>query len=262
MKGVEIMENAVLTEEMVRQSELEKLEVEAKSLEVIDDVTSKAAQLVVSKCRKMELELEAEKEEKTRPLLTELNSTRKPYIKAIDFLEVVRKEMDRRDGDYQMKLRQERAEKQRKEIEDYNRKQADLAKKAEDERQAAAAARAAGDEKSAVKLEGKAEKAELKAATMEGPAVLPTVQNTVKLDDGTSLSRRPVKELVLPGRDLSKGKLPCDDAIFNDIDLNQYKGQLFWDVSKLNKAMNAGMKMPKPFQVVERLSGSTVRGAK
>lgn len=256
------METAVISEEMVRQTELEQLETEAKELAVIDDATSKAAQLVISKCRQMERELETEKEEKTRPLLTQLDQTRTPYMKAMKFIEAIRKELDRRDGVYVLKLRQERAEQQRKEIEDYNRKQAELAQKSENERQAAAAARAAGDEKGAVKLEGKAEKAELKAATMEGPAVLPTVPTTVKLEDGSSLSRRTVKELVLPGRDLTKGKLSCDDSIFNDIDLNQYKGQLFWDVSKLNKAMNAGMKMPKPFQVVEGLSGSTVRGAK
>lgn len=235
----------VLTEDAPLQHKLATLESEAKDLQVTDDVTRQSADIVIGKLKQAEKEIEQEKEQKTRPLLTELESTRTPFIKALSFVQAIRKELEQRLGTYLANKRKEEQVLQQKAIEDANRKQAELDAKAEADRKAAEALRAAGQTKEADKLDARAEKIEQKAATVVPTIIQATARTTDLGDSKATTQEKP--DWILTGRDKTE-KLYADDQVFAGLDWENYRRWFVLDPTKVNKAVQAGEKLPPPFQ--------------
>lgn len=230
------------------------LEREAAALQVINDTTRVAADIVVGKLKDAEKEIEDEKEALCRPLLTELEEKRSPRLKAVKLLESIRRALEQRVGQYVAKKQQEEIEAQRLLLAEAARVQADAEAKAEAARQAAAAAAASGDTVTATKLEAKAEKLELKAATTVVP-VVETTSRTTSLGDGASLTNKSKPDWELIGRDKTE-KLHADDPLFAPLDWVKFRRFFVLDQVRVNQAVAAGEKLPIPFKMTVKY-GST-----
>lgn len=221
------------------EDQLATFERESLAVDVRDDVTETAALQIVTKCRANRKELDEERKALTDPLREKIERIAAPFKKSIAFFEQIEREMERRVGLYRAERARVAAEQQRKALADAAAKKAEEEAKAQAAREEAELARASGDEKAAVKLEAKAEKAELAAATVVAP-VVPQQAKTVDLGNGTKATFRPLKDWAL------ESGLPRDESYYRDDPrLKTVPDEFFiLDAAKIGKVIRAGGKVP------------------
>lgn len=210
---------------------------EAQQLRPTDEQSANGAKLFIAKCRDAEKSLDAERKTKTDPLRAQIDAVAAPYKLAIEAFQALREEVTQRLGAYEAKAEAARLELQRKVIEESDRLKAKKELEEKQAREAADAARESGDLLGALKLDAKADKAALAAATAT-PIVVAAPPKTVTFGDGTSVTARKGKEWFYENGVQKGGKYHRDDKRF-DVD------DEYWllDEAKIGQVIRSGGKV-------------------
>lgn len=223
------------------QQALAAFEEKAAVLTPTDEKTDEQCLLFISECKAAEKRLDARREELVRPHLDKQREINGAYKPVIDAFNTLWKTMDQRRSDYLKKKQQEIDEANRKAIADAEQARLIEEKKAEEARAAAASARESGDEKTAIKLELKADKAETKAM-MTAP-VLTTVSSPTaarSLGNGTKMGTRKTTDWLFTNGMPKDGDYYQDDPRVKDIPARYF----ILDLTKLGKDAKNGVPIP------------------
>jgi hypothetical protein len=231
---------------------------EANALVVADDLTLKQAGELLGRLTEAADKNEQIRDGLVRPLNAQVSQINAVLIPVTNSLKRAVATLNYKMVKYRERLAAALAEKQRKLIEDANRKKAEADARAEALRLQAEAARKQGQEQAAIKLEGRAEKAEMQAATIT-PAVVESVKKTETLLDGSKVTFRESKTWALTGYDKSQ-KLYADNPLLDKCDLAFFRQFCIVDPVRLNSAAKSG-RVPEPFRIVSE-SKSQVRQAR
>lgn len=218
--------------------DLVPFEQEARQLVPSDSQSAQAAMLFIARCREAEKSLDTERKTKTDPLRAEIDTITEPYKLAIQAFQALRGEVSQRLATYEAKAEQLRLEAQRKALADADflrvKKEQEEAKARED----ADAARESGDLLGALKLDAKADKAALVAATVT-PMVFSTPPKTVTFADGTAVTKRKGKDWIYDNGQPRGEKRYKDDPRFYDIP------DEYWmiDEAKIGQVVRSGGKV-------------------
>lgn len=237
------------------RTDLTRYEHEAQALTPHDDHTERACLLFISKTREAEKSLEKERKAKTDPLNKEIERITAPYRTAITAFGRLRMMVEAKLNQYRVRQANEIAEQQRKAIADATAEKVKKEREAEEARHAAEAARANGNELAALKLETKAEKAEL-SASLVAPEVIAQPAKTVAFEDGSKVTMRTVKDWTY-----QNGSQRGKEYYRNDSRFQAIPDECFvLDEAKVGKLIRAGATIPG-ITVFEKASTITRKGA-
>lgn len=237
------------------RKEVEQLEQQSKAITITDDASEEAALVFITACKRSYNEMEEARKKKVQPLNDEvkaINASYKPYTEILDRLRLA---TDAVRSDYLRKKQEAIDAKNRKAIADAQEAQRLEEQKAEDARKEAAAAREAGDEKKAIKLELKADKAETKAM-MTAPVLVDAqpVTGPRILGNGLSAGTRKTTDWVFTNGMPKDGDYYQDDPRVKDIPSRYF----LLDTSKMGKDAKNGVPIPG----VKKLEGFATTGKK
>jgi hypothetical protein len=236
-----------------------------------DASSRKSCILFAAECKRSHTNLEKMRVELVEPHVKEQKRINKEYGDPRDAFKTLEQLIVGRVQQYdeQIRIAAEREQKRLNDLADQKRRELEAkeaALKAEAEK-----ARAAGDEKAAVKLETKAETVALKAVEVI-PETVELPSTKTETADGTMTIGAPKKTWNLPGYDKAKPmrvmeRGMVDHRIASIIgDINQLPaGVLFLlehcDLNPvhLNKSYNGGRAFPKPFSEAPDLGKSRLR---
>lgn len=215
------------------------MEEQVRNMVVVDDVTKRTALLLIATYRRNEVDLNAERKSLTDPLNAQIDHITVPYTNAIAIQKENRVKLEGFVSAYSAREAAAAAERQRKAIEQANAAKLLEDQKAEAARVAAAAARANGNELEAVKLEAKADKAELKAAAI-APEVIQQAPKTTTLFNGTKVTEKITKDFAYTNGLPKGGDYYRSDVRFKDIP------DEYWilDEAKIGKITRNGIVVP------------------
>lgn len=230
------------------------------TLPTISKFTLQAYADAVDQIKLAEKGMEAKRKEKVGPLNIQVNEINAAYMPFVKKFEQMWRRLSEIPNRFIAEQRRIADEEQRRLNAMAEQKRLEEERKAQADREAAAAALAAGNMKEAAKLETRADQHELKAATTVAPVV---EQVSKKVDTGTSTTSFSggKKIWTLPGWD-GTTKLYADSPLLAGVDLNWLKRFCVLDPVRLNAAYKAGDVFPKPFAETMDFSGATSRGKK
>ena len=253
-------------QEADEQTTLSIYQQRAATLIPTDDLTIRQCAEFIEECKLAEKRQEAKRKEQVDPLNAKVKEINALYMPVRDAFGQLWRSVDERVSRYVHEQRKKARLEQQRVIDDAKRKQKDEEDKADAARKDAEAARQAGDDKLAAKLEAKAEKAEVKASMITAP-VVHAPDRTMDLGGNTLSVSAPKKDWMLAGWDKAK-PLPVLDASLAPLigKLDALPEGLRWllrfcDVNpvRLNAAFKSGEKFPAPFAETDKFGGSTLR---